>query len=102
MSKKRGKKGASIKVVTFGSAGILAVPNKLGPDADKILDHRLSTKKKRRGKTSALQKVRLHKSKKEERWISINLHHPRAATNSCSVEEEAQRSFQPLPFLAKG
>jgi hypothetical protein len=28
-------------VVTFGSISIFTVPNKLGTDAEKILDHRL-------------------------------------------------------------
>jgi hypothetical protein len=30
-----------MKVVTFGSISIFTVPNKLGTDAEKILDHRL-------------------------------------------------------------
>jgi hypothetical protein len=40
----KGKQG----VITFGLAGILAVPNELGTEANKFFDHRLSKKDKER------------------------------------------------------
>jgi hypothetical protein len=35
-------------VITFGLAGILAIPNELGTDANKFFDHGLSKKEKER------------------------------------------------------
>jgi hypothetical protein len=40
----KGKQG----VITFGLAGILAIPNELGTDANKFFDHGLSKEDKER------------------------------------------------------
>jgi hypothetical protein len=35
-------------VITFGLAGVLAIPNELGTDANKFFDHGLSKKEKKK------------------------------------------------------
>jgi hypothetical protein len=44
------------EVITFSFASILAVPNELGTDANKLLDHRLS-KKDKKEKMSVWEKI---------------------------------------------
>jgi hypothetical protein len=41
---KKSRKNGKYKVVTFGSASILTVPNKLGSDSEKLFDHGLLKK----------------------------------------------------------
>jgi hypothetical protein len=53
--KNRGKKKE--QSITFSFIRIFTVPNKLGTDAKKILDHRLLTKKRKQRENGGMRKI---------------------------------------------